>query len=176
MHDHPGFFLRQSVVRPPVSAQAAVQVEEAALISMQMRRNEIALDLSRVEAELAEITIQSICQRNDDTQDVELYDETLGPTKDFVTQCAPAIGQLHWANGLARRFAAPGELPGIVDNMAWGSGGLISKDLFLTAGHCFDPFAGPQLAGQNLHDLSDQRRSFWNRIERHLARCFVSAR
>jgi hypothetical protein len=66
-----------------------------------------------------------------------------------VEHCAPrlrtfaaahggAVGQLRWNADLARRYARPGTASGI----AWGSGTLIARDLFLTAGHCFDRTGG----------------------------------
>jgi hypothetical protein len=59
-------------------------------------------------------------------------------TVDFVRQFAPPVGQLQWVKDLHTRFSQPGESPGDVNNVRWGSGGLVALDLFITAGHCFD--------------------------------------
>jgi V8-like Glu-specific endopeptidase len=78
------------------------------------------------------IELESICGV-DDLQDVERYDGTLGVTKEFVNAHQAPVGQLQWLEDLP--YLNPGNVAGI----RWASGTLISADLFLTAGHCFDP-------------------------------------
>lgn len=109
------------------------------LESLRERRDEVAKRLANIETEIDRvISAESLCGRND-LQDVELYDGNLdGVPQSFVAFHEPKVGQLQWLDDLAARFAAPGDEPGNVSGERWGSGGLISQDLFITAGHCFD--------------------------------------
>jgi hypothetical protein len=106
------------------------------------RREALAFELELVDAELERMALESICGNKDDTQDVELYDGTLGVNADFVARHEPPVGQLQWLDDLFERFSAAGDSPGDVAGVRWGSGGLIANDLFITAGHCFDPHGG----------------------------------
>lgn len=106
------------------------------------RRDVLALELGLLDAEIERGALESICGLNDDTQDVELYDGTLGIARAFVDQHEPSVGQLQWLDDLPLRFNGPGESPGDVNAARWGSGGLFANDLFITAGHCFDQNGG----------------------------------
>jgi Trypsin-like peptidase domain len=120
----------------------AVGPTEVKLDDLVQRREMLALELGRVDAELERFTIESICGSRDDTQDVEKYDGSLGVPREFVDTHEPQIGQLQWLEDLHDRFSAPGESAGNVAGARWGSGGLIANDLFITAGHCFDRQGG----------------------------------
>jgi V8-like Glu-specific endopeptidase len=74
-----------------------------------------------------------MCGVRDEYQHVELYDGSLGVTKEFVMSYQSAVGQLQWNGNLEENYSNPGN----VSDIRWGSGTLISNDLFLTAGHCF---------------------------------------
>jgi V8-like Glu-specific endopeptidase len=82
--------------------------------------------------------IESICGATDDSQPVEQYDGTLGVTQAFVNANQRAVGQIQWNANLAAIYANPGNVSGA----RWCSGTLITNDLFLTAGHCFDQTGG----------------------------------
>lgn len=77
---------------------------------------------------------ESICGATVDYQNVEQYDGTLGPSIPFVNQHQRPVGQIQWDNNLANIYNNPGN----VQNVRWCTGTLISSNLFLTAGHCFD--------------------------------------
>ncbi len=85
-----------------------------------------------------DIGIESICGGLDDSQPVEQYDGTLGVTKEFVKQHQAPVGQLQWNDNLAAIYTNPGTVSGV----RWCSGMLISRNLFLSAGHCFDQTGG----------------------------------
>lgn len=78
--------------------------------------------------------LETICGTTDDSQPVEQYNGTLGVTKAFVNSHQSCVAQVQWNNDLASKYTSPGD----VNNIRWGTGTMISKDLFLTAGHLFD--------------------------------------
>ena len=82
--------------------------------------------------------LESICGATDDSQPVEQYDGTLGVTTAFVASHERPVGQLQWNSNLASIYNNPGNVSGV----RWCTGTLISNDLFLTAGHCFDQTGG----------------------------------
>jgi V8-like Glu-specific endopeptidase len=82
--------------------------------------------------------LESICGATDDSQPVEQYNGTLGVTTAFVTAHQSPVGQLQWNNNLATLYTNPGNVSGV----RWCTGTLISNDLFLSAGHCFDQSGG----------------------------------
>lgn len=77
--------------------------------------------------------LESKCGVTDDSQPVEQYDGTLGVSVAFVNNRQRPVGQIQWNNDLATIYSNPGNVSGI----RWCTGTLISNDLFLTAGHCF---------------------------------------
>lgn len=92
---------------------------------------------------------ESQCGGADDSQPVEQYDGTLGVTQQFVADHERAVGQLQWNSSLASIYTNPGNVNGV----RWCTGTLISCDLFLSAGHCFDQTGGgwirPKINGTN---------------------------
>jgi V8-like Glu-specific endopeptidase len=78
--------------------------------------------------------LETICGTVDDSQPVEQYNGTLGVTTAFVAAHQRPAGQVQWNANLASIFTNPGNVSGV----RWGSGTLITNDLFLTAGHLFD--------------------------------------
>ena len=69
-----------------------------------------------------------------DAQNVELYDGTLGVSREFVNNRQSAVGLTRWNDNLRALYTDPGS----VNGARWCSGTLIADDLFLTAGHAFD--------------------------------------
>lgn len=69
---------------------------------------------------------------------MEQYDGTLGVTIAFVNSHQGAVGQLQWNNNLASLYTNPGNVSGV----RWCSGTLVSNNLFIAAGHCFDQTGG----------------------------------
>ncbi len=78
--------------------------------------------------------IESICGTTDDSQDVELYNGSLGVSAGFVMDHQAPVGQVQWNNNIPSIYTNAGN----VNAARWGSGTLISDNLFLTAGHLFD--------------------------------------
>ncbi len=81
-----------------------------------------------------EAVLETICGVVDDSQDVEQYDGTLGVSAELVTARQSAAAQVQWNGNLASLFTDPGN----VNGARWGSGTMISADIFLTCGHLFD--------------------------------------
>jgi V8-like Glu-specific endopeptidase len=78
--------------------------------------------------------MESLCGGIDESQPVELYDGGLGVTREFVDEHQAPVGLLQWNDDLANIYTNPGNVNGI----RWCTGTLVSRDLFLSAGHCFD--------------------------------------
>ena len=87
---------------------------------------------------LYEAILESQCGATDDSQPVEQYDGTLGVTREFVDEHERPVGQLQWNSDLASKYDNPGNVSGV----RWCTGTLITPNLFLTAGHCFDRTGG----------------------------------
>lgn len=100
-------------------------------------------------ADLYSAILESQCGPQDDSQPVEQYDGTLGVTRAFVDDHERPVGQLQWNDNLATIYNNPGNVSGV----RWATGCLISDNLFLTAGHCFDKTGGgwqrPSVNGTN---------------------------
>ncbi len=86
---------------------------------------------------MAEI-VESQCGTTDESQPVEQYDGSLEVTIAFVNAHQAPVGQLQWNDNLADIYTNPGNVSGV----RWCTGTLISEDLFLSAGHCFDQTGG----------------------------------
>jgi V8-like Glu-specific endopeptidase len=93
--------------------------------------------------------LETICGVIDDSQAVEVYDGTLGVTTAFVNAHQAPVGQIQWNNDLATHYTNPGN----VNGARFCTGTLITNNLFLTAGHCFDQTGGgwnrPRINGTN---------------------------
>ena len=81
-----------------------------------------------------EAVLETICGVVDDSQEVEQYDGTLGVSAEFVAARQSAAAQVQWNDNLASVFTNPGNVSGV----RWGSGTMITADIFLTCGHLFD--------------------------------------
>lgn len=109
------------------------RVLEALRKKMQEERGNEALEGDDYSA-----LIETICGATDDSQPVEQYNGALGVTQAFVANHQAAVGQIQWNDDLASIYTNPGN----VNGARWCSGTMISNDLFLTAGHCFDQTGG----------------------------------
>jgi V8-like Glu-specific endopeptidase len=76
--------------------------------------------------------LAAICGGIDTSQDVELYNGSLGVTRELVAAREAPVGQLRWDADLLERYADAGN----VNGRRWCSGTLVADDLFLTAGYC----------------------------------------
>lgn len=127
------------------------------LTSLKDRRERIRAELDKLDSLIEHSAIKSICGNADESQHVERYDGSLGVSRSFVDQHSPAIGQLQWSPYLYRTFTRPDWSQGNVQGVRWGTGGLISSNLFLTAGHCFHRTMGnwirPSVNGQILPEV-----------------------
>src|SRR5688572_29954198 len=90
-------------------------------------------DPSQQESMLGSVKEPSLCGAND-MQHVESYDGSLGPSVSFVAAHERPVGNLKWKTDLSSRYTNPGNVAGV----RWCSVTMISPDLLLTAGHCFD--------------------------------------
>jgi V8-like Glu-specific endopeptidase len=122
--------------------ERALRTEPATSVRYPPRR---VMDIRRLGIEPTEVAgqpiedrilhkIESICGAKDDSQAVEVYDGTLGVTKEFVGSHERAVGQIQWNANLATKYTNAGSVSGV----RWCSGTLIAPNVFLTAGHCFD--------------------------------------
>lgn len=82
--------------------------------------------------------LESICGVSDDSQAVEQYNGTLGVTTAFVASHQAHACQVQWNGNLSTIYTNPGNVSGV----RWGTGTMISNDLFLTCGHLFDQTGG----------------------------------
>ena len=82
--------------------------------------------------------LETICGATDDSQPVEQYNGSLGVTVAFVAAHQAPACQVQWNNNLAAIYTNPGDVSGV----RWGSGTMISDNLFLTCGHLFDQTGG----------------------------------
>jgi V8-like Glu-specific endopeptidase len=81
-------------------------------------------------------SINDLCGKSETWQDVELYNGSLGPDRQFVAGLQPHTGQIQWNSDLKKIFSGINDDPGNVEGERWCSGTLIADNLFLTAAHC----------------------------------------
>ena len=107
------------------------------------------LHLEALEGPDYERILESICGVTDDSQPVEQYDGSLGVTTQFVLDRQAPVAQVQWNTNLGSRYANPGNVSGA----RFGTGAMVSADLFLTCGHLFDGDGGgwivPRQPGTN---------------------------
>jgi Trypsin-like peptidase domain len=84
------------------------------------------------------VSTESQCGPVNDLQQVELYDGSLGISIDYVRHNEPSTALFQWLPASQISMRLPAVLPGNVGEARWCTGTLISDNLVLTAGHCFD--------------------------------------
>ncbi len=117
-------------------------------------------DLDATTEAAYESIIETICGIVDDSQPVEQYDGSLGVSTAFVDEKQRPVGQLQWDSNLADLYDDPGNVSGV----RWCTGTLLSHNLFLSAGHCFDsnppmPWRVPRIDGTNTPISPDEIRT-----------------
>ncbi|WP_373526269.1 serine protease [Nostoc sp.] len=126
---------------PPQEIQTpgfAANTDDLNLDDLKQQKEQMARQVEEMEVLIERAILETICGTEDESQDVESYDGTLGVSKEFVQKFSISIAQLQWVEDLNIRFSNPSESSGNVQGRRWGTGGLIDDDKFLTAGHCFD--------------------------------------
>lgn len=107
------------------------------------------LQLEGAEGPAYDRILETICGVADDSQPVEQYNGSLGVTTQFVLDHQAPVAQVQWNSNLASRYANPGN----VNGARFGTGAMISADLFLTCAHLFDGDGGgwivPRQPGTN---------------------------
>jgi len=130
--------LLKSVDREKIIARSQAPAESAAPPpSAEPERQKAVEEAVAWERVRRQFEIESQCGPTDDTQDVELYQGDLGPTREFVAQRQVSTGQIQWNANFAP-VLQPADDPGNVTGMRWCTGTLITDRVFITAGHCFD--------------------------------------
>ena len=122
------------------------------LESQLMQRAYLENQLAKLDAEIDRLGVIRQCGSQDESQHVELYDGTLGVPVSLVSDHQRSIGQLQWLD--LGEIKTNSDDPGNVAGRRWGSGSLIAKDLFITAGHCFVSGGGssfPKVQDQNIN-------------------------
>jgi|1185.fasta_scaffold02334_3 V8-like Glu-specific endopeptidase len=125
--------------------QAAAAGQPIPLGADDIERKRLAANLDFWLEKYREFSTESACGPGSRIWDVELYDGSGGPTRDFVRSQQPATGLLRYSPNLEAQASRQG-----IDttNMDWGTvgsergwctGTLISDRLLVTAGHCLDP-------------------------------------
>lgn len=127
---------------PSPPRDEATALGTISLSAMLEQRSQLIAQAEALDSLIEDLAVESICGGVDDLQEVESYEDTEGVSKAFVREHESKIGQLQWRDNLANILSGPGESPGNVSGERWGSGGLISNDLYVTAGHCFDVNGG----------------------------------
>jgi len=103
-----------------------------------MRRTAIKEKMDFYASALERFDLESICGLLDDSQHVESYNGSLGPSREFVAYEQSSTMQFQWREDLHSLFDDPDSEPGNVQGVRWCTGTLIGDNLVLTAGHCFD--------------------------------------
>ena len=86
------------------------------------------------------VNLESQCGLENDQQDVEFYEEKFEISKDYVNKHEPTTMQFQWlgVEEIIAEYEGKEIDPGNIADARWCSGTLISDDIVLTAGHCFD--------------------------------------
>jgi Trypsin-like peptidase domain len=126
--------------RDSLLASIAVAYEESnkfkdSAIANKLAEIKVALDVNATKIMMYE---DSQCGLKIDWQNVEAYDGSLGATKQFAGLISTKVGQLQWKYNFGSEFKGANDSEGKVAGETWCTGTLIGKDIFITAGHCFD--------------------------------------
>ncbi|WP_250435491.1 serine protease [Caballeronia sp. ATUFL_F2_KS9A] len=113
----------------------------SAIQQLSKQREETARELASWKRYLENFDLESQCGPLDDSQDVEFYDGTRGPSAKFVSDHEKAVVLIKWIDDVKGRIGPDGD-PGNVAGVRWCSGTLIAPSKVLTARHCTDIDSG----------------------------------
>ena len=100
-----------------------------------IKQSELEYNLGIINVQLLIYKRYSQCNQQVMNQPVEFYDGSRGASKELVLARMGQIGQLRWLKKFPG-FNPATDNEGSVKEQRWGSGCMITKDLYLTAGHC----------------------------------------
>jgi V8-like Glu-specific endopeptidase len=101
------------------------------------RFREIVDAMEQNDQQINQLVIYKTCEKTTPPIPFEEYKASASGARDFCNEHGKKVGMVRWRSDL-NLFLNGENSPGSVNGKPWASGCLIGRDLFLTAGHCFD--------------------------------------